>query len=321
MARSETQLTRLLALIPYLQAHPGISVATAAETFEITPATLLKDLEILYYCGLPGQGGGDLIEVDLELAADEGVINLTNADYMSRPLTISPDEAFGLTLALEYVANLGDTSLTEAASSALVKLRAALGEQPVGVGAVAVASASQAVRDAAEAALAGRTRLELVYEGQRRYSTPVVEPVAVVVRHGIAYLQAWSLDADGWRTFRMERIADAVSTGEPSSDRGTPPPVPEDWNTTLPFRGEVTVRVTQDGRWVSEYYPVRSVERHDDGTFSVRLGVVDDGWLQALLLRLGAAVVSVDPPSAAQPARDVAGETVALYDELELTLT
>lgn len=321
MARSESQLTRLLALIPYLQSHPGISVARAAETFGITPSTLLKDLEILYYCGLPGQGGGDLIEVDLELAADEGIINLTNADYMSRPLTISPDEAFGLTLALEYIAILGDTSLTKAASSALAKLRAALGEQSVGVGAVAVASASQAVRDAVESALVGRSRLELVYEGQRRYSTPVVEPVAVVVRRGIAYLQAWSLDADGWRTFRMERIADAVPTGEPSSDRGTPPPVPEDWNATLPFRGEVTVQVTQDGRWVSEYYPVRSVEHHDDGTCSVRLGIVDDTWLQALLLRLGPAVVSVDPPSAAQPARDAALEAVAMYDDVELKLT
>lgn len=303
MAASDAQLARLLALVPFLQGHPGISVDEAAAAFGITADTLVKDLNILWYCGLPGQGGGDLIDVDMELVEGEGVIYLANADYLTRPLTLTPDEAFSLLLALEYVGGLTDTELSTAAGSALGKLRAALGERALDAATVSVATASVVVRDAVAEAIERRVSLELVYDGQRRYSTPTVDPARVVVRHGVAYLQAWSHERGDWRTFRMDRIADARVTDEVVSPHGDAPEVPADWNDALPFTSEVALTVNPEGAWVAEYHPVRSVQQHEDGTSTITLGVVDDAWLRSLLLRLGPAVVHVEPPEAAEGAR------------------
>ena len=51
---SQEQVARLLAMVPYLQAHPGIGVAEVAADFGITRRQLLADLNVLWMCGLPG---------------------------------------------------------------------------------------------------------------------------------------------------------------------------------------------------------------------------------------------------------------------------
>ena len=64
---NEERLPRLLALVPYLQARPGIPVSQAAADFGVTEAQLRKDLTLLWMCGLPGHGPGDLIDLNFEL--------------------------------------------------------------------------------------------------------------------------------------------------------------------------------------------------------------------------------------------------------------
>lgn len=315
MAANDAQLVRLLALIPYLQSHPGIGLDEAARTFGVAPEQIVADLNIVWLCGLPGQYGGDLIDVDMELVEGEGVIHLSNAEYLARPLTLTPDEAFSLMLALEYVGGLTETGLSDAAASALAKLRGALGERALEAGTVRVATAGLPVRDAVAEAIERGRALELVYDGQHRYSTPLVDPARVVVRHGIAYLQAWSHPRQDWRTYRMERIADASVSDVAAADHGPAPEVPSDWNQALPFSSEATLELTDSGRWVAEYYPTRAVEPLPDGRLRVRLGVVDEGWLTALLLRLGPAVLAVAPAAAAGPAREAAAATLELYAE------
>ena len=61
---SLTQLPRLLALLPYLQAHPGVRLPDVAATFGVTVDRLRKDLDLLWVCGLPGHGPGDLIDLE-----------------------------------------------------------------------------------------------------------------------------------------------------------------------------------------------------------------------------------------------------------------
>ncbi|HWN33518.1 MAG TPA: protein pafC, partial [Pseudonocardia sp.] len=62
------RLPRLLSLVPYLLAHPGVRVAQAAADFGVTERQLRRDLELLWMCGLPGYGPGDL--VDLSFAGE-----------------------------------------------------------------------------------------------------------------------------------------------------------------------------------------------------------------------------------------------------------
>ena len=61
------RITRLLALVPYLTARPdGVGVAEAARDFGVPEKQLRKDLELLWMCGLPGYGPGDLIDLAFE---------------------------------------------------------------------------------------------------------------------------------------------------------------------------------------------------------------------------------------------------------------
>ena len=66
MNASQERLPRLLALVPYLIARPGIALDDAAADFGVTARQLRKDLELLWMCGLPGYGPGDLIDLSFE---------------------------------------------------------------------------------------------------------------------------------------------------------------------------------------------------------------------------------------------------------------
>jgi predicted DNA-binding transcriptional regulator YafY len=94
------QVNRLLALVPYLQGRGEISVAEAAREFGVTPRVIRRDINVLLFCGLPGLGMGDLIEVDFEALEGEDVIRLSNADYLARPLRLDTTEAAALVVGL-----------------------------------------------------------------------------------------------------------------------------------------------------------------------------------------------------------------------------
>ena len=62
------RVPRLLTVVPYLLAHPGVRVADAAAEFGVSETQMRRDLELLWMCGLPGYGPGDL--VDLSFSGD-----------------------------------------------------------------------------------------------------------------------------------------------------------------------------------------------------------------------------------------------------------
>lgn len=312
MASSE-QVNRLLALVPYLQARPaGAGLAETAAAFGISDKQLLADLDVLWYCGLPGGLPGDLIEVDIE-GARGGWIRLSNADYLSRPLRFSPDEALSLVVALQLVRELAGPELAEAVDGALDKLSGTPAAMSAPV-VVSVASGSAEVRQLLSAAIDAGTVVELTYDGQTRAETtmPRVEPKRLSVRDGYGYLDAWSLDRNDWRVYRMDRIAAAHTIELPAQDRGEVPTFSSGWLDQLPDAVEVTLVLADSARWITEYIPVHASEPTPQG-LAVTLRVSDPAWLRAQLLRLGAGVVAVDPPQAAESARHAAREALALY--------
>ncbi|HYU04558.1 MAG TPA: DeoR family transcriptional regulator, partial [Jatrophihabitantaceae bacterium] len=66
MTGERERLPRLLALVPYLQAHDGIAIEQAAADFGITEDQLRRDLQLLWMCGLPGHSPGDLIDLSFD---------------------------------------------------------------------------------------------------------------------------------------------------------------------------------------------------------------------------------------------------------------
>ena len=131
MSGTSGQLGRLLALVPYLLARPGAGLADVAHTFGVTEERLRKDLDLLWVCGLPGHGPGDLIDVEFE----GDTVTLFEPAGVTRPLRLTVDEALALLVALralaDRVAGFGADAVVEApplAREAVVqRLRAAAG--------------------------------------------------------------------------------------------------------------------------------------------------------------------------------------------------
>ena len=128
MSGAREQVARLLALVPYIQARREVSLEEAASDFAVSPAQIVKDLNVLWFCGLPGLGMGDLIDVDMEALEEGGVIRVSNADYLRRPLRLDSSEASALIVASRALREGSDDDVRPIVDSALGKLEAAAGD-------------------------------------------------------------------------------------------------------------------------------------------------------------------------------------------------
>ncbi len=307
---STSQVPRLLALVPYLQAHPDADLADTAAVFGVSSRQLVADLNVLWYCGLPGGMPGDLIEVDMD-ALDEGTIRLTNAEFLDRPLRLTVEEAMSLIVALGALEEMADADLAPAVRSARAKLEAVFGAgDRVGV---SVQAGEEGVRGALSEAQARGVAVRLTYHGAARgeTTTPVVEPAGLATRDGYGYLTAWSRDRDAWRTYRLDRISAVEALADPVADHGEPPALASGWLDERGDAAEVTLELRPQGRWIVEYHPTLEVTDLPGGLTRVRLLVADPAWFRRLLLRLGPAVVRVEPAQAAASAIEAAREALS----------
>ena len=311
------QVSRLLALVPYLQAHPDADLAATAAAFGVTERRLLADLEVLWFVGLPGGMPGDLIDIDMDAVQAHGRISLTNAEYLSRPMRFTIEEVTSLIVALRAVREVTGGAAGAAVDSALAKLSTVAGAQESRRVGLAVATSESAIRERLATAIEDGAAVRLSYDGLTRAETthPVVEPHRLSVRDGYVYLEAWSRDRDAWRTFRLDRVTDVQAADGGVADRGDPPIFDGGWLEVRPEAALAALTVSEHARWISEYYPVRSVQRVANG-WRIELLVADPAWLRTLLLRLGPQVLAVEPPEAAESARAAARETLALYQAL-----
>ena len=312
MNTSADQVIRLLSLVPYLQRNPDADLTETAARFGVSSEQLVEDLNVLWYCGLPGGLPGDLIEIDMDALEGSGRIRLSNADYLARPMRFTPDEALSLLVALRAVRELTGPSDTDGVDSALAKLESATPAADA-TPAVTVASGDEHVRAALAAAIDARGLVEFDYtDSGLESSVPKVAPVKLIVRDGYGYLQAWSLERRDWRTYRLDRIG----TVRPAKGRrprlGEPPDFGAGWLELRPDAATVTLRLAPEAGRITEYYPTMAV-RPGGSAVEVDLLLADPAWLRSLLLRLGPGVLAVSPPEAAADARQAAEDALRAY--------
>jgi proteasome accessory factor C len=311
------RLSRLLALVPYLLARQGVPIGEAAREFGISERQLVKDLELLFVCGLPGHLPDDLIEADWE----GGHVYVSNADAIARPLRLGVDEAVALLVGLRTLAELPGLHDRDAIERAIAKLERAAGDAAAPGGQVAVevdGHGRGAILALWHQALALGRRLHLRYHVPARDETTErdVDPMRVVVVDGRPYLEAWCRRAEDVRLFRLDRVVDAklldISAAVPEDarhrdfDEGVFQPSPDDLL--------VTVDLRPAGHWVAEYYPCESIEDLENDVLRITLRTADTRWVERLLLRLGGSGQVVEPVDLADRVRNKAMAALATYD-------
>ena len=323
------QVARLLTLVPYLHHRDQVRLDDAAELLGTTPDQVLRDLKVLFMCGLPGGLPDDLIDVDLDaIESDDGgpvsggVIRIDNADYLARPMRLSPAEASAVTVALHSLRESSPPATQGVVDAVLAKLeRAAAGAAEARTLAIATEPTETrlaALATSLQRAADDRRQVRLTYHVPSRdeLSERVVDPRGVVTSGSFSYLDAFCHAAGAMRFFRLDRIDDAVVLDTPVE---TEPAPPREVTTGLlageaPTGGTVATLVLRpEADWVPEYYPVEEVRRRDDGSVEVDLVVADPRWLTRLLLRLAPYASVVRPEEFTASFRATARDTLALY--------
>lgn len=298
------RLPRLLALVPYLLSRPGIPIAEAAGDFGVTATQLRRDLELLWVCGLPGYGPGDLID----LSFDEDSVTVTYDAGMRRPLRLTAGEATSLLVALRALADTPGVTDGEAVRRALAKIESAVGDaQPAGlvVGLSGHGTGENPTHVAAvRTATSTRRALRIRYytASRDRISDRTVDPMRVLLADGRSYLEAWCRRAGGMRLFRLDRIDDAEVLEEPAvpPEHARPTDVSTGLFQPAPDQHSAELLLDADGRWVAEYYAIDEITELDDGKLRVRMRYSDEAWMVRLLLGLGGRARVVQPRSLAQ---------------------
>jgi proteasome accessory factor C len=324
MSGGTDRLGRLLAVVPYLLARPGIRVADAAADLGVTEAQLRDDLQLLFLCGLPGYGPGDLIDMVL----DEETVTITFDAGISRPLRLTADEALALVVALRALAEVPGMSSGDVLERALAKLESAAGDAAAEAEQVSVRMDTDTTvprytdgerLTVVRGAVDRQRALRITYYTATRDATTerVVDPIRVLLVEGRTYLEAWCRQADAVRRFRLDRIDAATELDQPSSPPagagggdvtgGVFQPGPDD--------PTVRLRLARAARWVAEYYPSESVEEQPGGDTIVTLRTGDLGWARRLVLGLGADAVVLDPPELAEAVRSSAESALKYYPE------
>jgi len=313
MASASEQLARLLALIPWLRAHPGVTKVAAAERFGISVSQLEKDLRLAFTCELPGRPEACL-DIDY---LDSDRVTVIDAQTIDRPLRLQPDEAVALLVGLRSLAAVPGLTERAALDSALAKLEDAAGaESPTGRSRPPAAHHADGQADD----VAGRAVQEALGAGRRlhlRYWVPSrdeiterdVDPMRLVTVDGVAYLEGWCHASEAVRTFRLDRMvavevlptpAQPPPQAAPQADAGSYHPSPDDV--------VVVLELTPAARWVPEYYPCESTAELANGGLLVTVRTPDPRFVTRLVLRLGGAARVLEP---AEVARAVAEEATA----------
>jgi proteasome accessory factor C len=288
-------------MLPWVMANEGATVFEVCERFGYaTSAELNKDLELVFVCGLPGYGPGELM--DATLLDDEVIIQ--DADYFSHPLRLTAAEALVLLAAGNAV--LRSSEAPPALASAVAKLQGVVSpdDRAMTIDLGIEPDTASTLRSAARTGSV--VTIEYTAIGSGITTVRQVEPWAIFSKLGNWYLTGHCRLAGGERIFRLDRIRRLEVTDERFDPTG-PRPDPDVGYTPSADDVRATMALSPRAKWVAEYYPVEVIE--DGDRLVVEFAASDPLVTARLLIRLGGEAVLV-------AGEDVARSVAALRERI-----
>ena len=291
---------RLLNLIPWVEKRgtAGASIEELAKAFEYPVAMLVGDLtEVVNFVTGDRYGlYGDLV---FDVAVADGRVWVNRNDLLGRPLSVDrvalvSAVAAGRAVVSQLPVDEDPDAEMNPLARAVAKLSVALGAGSESIE-VRLRSSTDGYLAVLQKAILEGHCVELTYHSYGRdvEATRVIEPHRCLY-DGFWYLTAYCRLAGAMRSFRLDRVRNAVAVDEWFSPPGDfePPMAGIPVDGSIP---EVVLDLDHSARWVAEQYPNRGTEEVD-GRLRVVIPVTADRWLERLLLRLGPAVRIVEAP-------------------------
>ena len=202
---------RLLDLVPYIVAHPGISITELAKEFSITRDEVLKDLNLLFLCGLPGYTPLELIDISF----DEESVVIRDPQNLAAPRNLNESEALIARIALAALEE--STPRTAAAYPQIVALREKIAKafsSSIPASAITFTlDKERATLEAIEGAINQELDLEITYNNVTKDSSSrrSITPISIIAEDKRTLVSAYCHSAKALRTFNLAQISE-VST-------------------------------------------------------------------------------------------------------------
>lgn len=290
----------MLQLVPYLIGKEEVSIAEAADEFDVTPDQMRAMVEKLTVIGLPGEGGfwqmaNDLFDIDWDLLDQRDLIVITNSVGLERAPRLTAREAAALLAGLQLartIPGIGDTDLY---AGLLAKLAAGASSAPADV--IVAPGPVDEVRETVAEALQRGVAVSFTYKAPDAASTiRTVDPVKVHIASGQWYLQGWCHLRQAMRTFHLDRVSDMVLSDVPISHGEDP--VPEWFAADSAGEVVVTLRFPDTVAPLLGDYLERATTTSSHGMTVATLRVADEVTLRRIATRSGGSVEVLEPEAA-----------------------
>ncbi len=327
MSDPKHRIRRILNIIPYVRAHPGVPIEELARYCGAAPAEVLADLDRILLCGVPPYLPDDYIGVYV----DGGRVEIRFADHFRRPVRFTVPEALALLMAIESLPEGGDEVHVEARRTLAEKIHGilarSLGPSAAAAGAVddrigtvtgsgptgGVPPARRCYRaalDCLKPAVEARREVEIEYYSASRDATRprVVQPYGFVDKRGDLYLVAHCKEREGVRSFRVDRIRKAVPLAAffalpPRFDIGKYAKSSMDFSKRHRYVARVRVRGDRLARWLKESR-ADDIEEVGPGEVIVTIRAFELTWLVNEILSYGPETEVIEPPEVRAAVRE-----------------
>lgn len=304
----------MLQLVPYLIGKGEVSLAEAADEFDVTPEQMRSMVEKLTVIGLPGERGywqmaNDLFDIDWDLLDQRDLIVITNSVALERAPKLTAREAAALLAGLQLARTIPGVGDTEVFARLLAKLSRGASATPAEV--IVAPEPVDAVRDLVADAVRRRVAVSFTYKApDAAPTTRTVDPVKVHIASGQWYLQGWCHLREAMRTFHLDRVSALELTDIPITHAGEPAP---DWFSS--GSGDVVARV----RFPEPMAPLlgdyldRATLATTDGVTIATMRVADELSLRRLAARRSGVVEVLEPSGARRAVAEWAEAGLAQY--------
>lgn len=311
------KIDRLLAITVLLLNRGRLSAKELADRFEVSSKTIYRDMDTLCQAGIPivahqGITGG--FEIMEHYMIDKYWLS---AEEMSTLVTAVK----GLSCALEDP-QMG--MLLEKIKALLRRVEQGLGDeyrkepvvmdfQPWGQRQglkPAVGLLKQAIHD--------KRRVQMEYiDAEGRAERRTIEPASLFLKGNVWYVQAFCLEREDFRLFRLSRMQDIKMLSEAYEPRPWPGKERLEWDSSWSnAREQETVLLFEAAarQRVADMFPPEQVTVNPDGSLRVHVLYKLDEWFYGMILSFGDQVLVELPGEAAEEVKRRAKRMLQRYD-------
>lgn len=215
------QFETAVRMLAYLRANSPVELQTVAEVFNLKPTQVRRYCDLLNEARI-GEFYGENADVEIQDDEDGVWIETRDSLGLDKQIRFTPDESIAIIGGLKYLEAMPYLVEQKTVSELLLKLQAtfATTESIIEIG---TGEVDQNIVNILKDAIAGRTCVAITYGAavDQKVSQRTIEPVALQANEGVVYVRAFCQSSEAMRTFRVDRILQALAINEPGISQDT----------------------------------------------------------------------------------------------------